>query len=284
MASAYGFGFISGMVGRFGRGRRRKTAKTPRRRPRWRCFESLEGRNLLSTVLWTGGGTTNRFDDAGNYAGGSPPTNNDALTFAGNTNTSPYDDMQWVSLGSIEFQASGFDVHGSNLGASQVIVDPNVTATISANIVGPNSLNETGSGTLIVGGDNSYTGGTNVAGGTLIATSAAAVPSGTSLTVGAGGTFIFDPTAAAATTLVLNNFSVNAQGQFSVQYTVIGADAPPFSIGIYSSADGTTPGSLLQTFDLSDWDEYDMGGLPVRGQCPGFDPRMGLRNHGLEAW
>ena len=262
MASAYGFGFgfISGMVGRFGRGRRRKTAKTPRRRPRWRCFESLERRNLLSTVVWTGGGTTNQFDDAGNYAGGSPATNNDALVFTGSTNTSPYDDMQWVSLGSIEFQASGFNVHGCNLGASQIIVDPGITATVSANIVGPNSLTETGSGTLIVGGDNSYTGGTNVLGGTLIVSSASALPYGSSLTVGAGGTFIFDPTAAAATTLVLNNFSVNAQGQFSVQYTINGADAPPFSIGIYSSADGTTPGSLLQTFDLSDPSDLAGGG------------------------
>ena len=148
---------------------------------------------------------------------------------------------------------------GSNLGVSQIIVDPGVTATVSANIVGPNSLTETGSGTLIVGGNNSYTGGTNVLGGTLIVSSASALPYGSSLTVGAGATLIFNPRPS-RTTLVLNNFSVNAQGQFSVQYTINGADAPPFSIGIYSSADGTTPGSLLQTFDLSDPSDLAGGG------------------------
>ena len=262
MASAYGFGFgfISGMVGRFGRGRRRKTAKTTRRRPRWRCFESLEGRNLLSTVVWTGGGTDNLLSDNANYAGSIAPSNNDAIVFSGSTNTSPYDDLMWLGPGSVEFQTNNFNLSGVNLGVSNVIVDPGVTATVSANIVGPNSLTETGSGTLIVGGDNSYTGGTNVLGGTLIVSSASALPYGSSLTVGAGGTFIFDPTAAAATTLALNNFSVNAQGQFSVQYTINGADAPPFSIGIYSSANGTTPGSLLQTFDLNDPSDLAGGG------------------------
>ncbi len=53
-------------------------------------------------------------------------------------------------------------------------------------------------GTLILSGSDSYTGGTFVTAGTLEATTAAALPEGSSLTIGAGGTFIFDPTATAA--------------------------------------------------------------------------------------
>jgi autotransporter-associated beta strand protein len=50
-------------------------------------------------------------------------------------------------------------------------------------------------GTLILSGSDSYTGGTIVEAGTLEVTTAAALPTGTSLTVGAGGAFIFDPMA-----------------------------------------------------------------------------------------
>ena len=53
-------------------------------------------------------------------------------------------------------------------------------------------------GTLILSGKDSYSGGTNVDAGTLVATSPGAIADGTSLIVGAGGTFIFDPSAGAA--------------------------------------------------------------------------------------
>ena len=54
-------------------------------------------------------------------------------------------------------------------------------------------------GTVILSGTNTYAGGTTVTLGTLIATTAAVLPVGTSLVIGAGGTFIFDPTQAAGT-------------------------------------------------------------------------------------
>ena len=53
-------------------------------------------------------------------------------------------------------------------------------------------LNMAGSGTFVAVGDNAYSGGTTVSAGTLVATTAAAVAD-TALTIGAGGTFIFDP-------------------------------------------------------------------------------------------
>ena len=55
-----------------------------------------------------------------------------------------------------------------------------------------------GLGTLILSGSDTYTGGTSVVAGTLILASGAALPDGTSLTVAAGGTLVFDPSAALA--------------------------------------------------------------------------------------
>jgi len=51
---------------------------------------------------------------------------------------------------------------------------------------------------LILSGSNSYGGGTTVSDGTLIVINSNAIPAETSLTVGAGGTFIFDPSQASA--------------------------------------------------------------------------------------
>ena len=70
--------------------------------------------------------------------------------------------------------------------------------TISGNIGDGGSglpLLLTGPGTLVLSGTNSYSGGTCVAAGTLIVTNNAALLDGSSLVVGEGGTFVFDPTA-----------------------------------------------------------------------------------------
>ena len=59
---------------------------------------------------------------------------------------------------------------------------------------------KTGSETLVLSGVNTYSGGTAVYEGTLVVTSANALPDGTSLVIGAGGAFIFDPSQNAAST------------------------------------------------------------------------------------
>jgi len=64
------------------------------------------------------------------------------------------------------------------------------------------SLTLAGGGELILSGNNTYTGRTNVTAGTLIITSNTALPDGTSLTVGADGTFIFDPSPGASSVAV----------------------------------------------------------------------------------
>jgi len=65
-------------------------------------------------------------------------------------------------------------------------------------IVGSKALVKNGAGLLILSGDNTYAKGTIVEAGTLEIAVADALPNGSNLTVGAGGTFIFDPSAAGA--------------------------------------------------------------------------------------
>ena len=69
------------------------------------------------------------------------------------------------------------------------------------NYSGGGGLIITGSGTVTLSGTNSYTGGTTVSAGTLLINAASALPAGGSLTVGAGGTFIFDPTSTGASSV-----------------------------------------------------------------------------------
>ncbi len=66
-----------------------------------------------------------------------------------------------------------------------------------------------GSGQLILSGSNNYGGGTTVGAGTLIVNNSAALPDGSSLTVGAGGTFIFDPSMAGAPAVALDSLPVS---------------------------------------------------------------------------
>jgi autotransporter-associated beta strand protein len=69
--------------------------------------------------------------------------------------------------------------------------------TASANLGGLGGVTKDTSGTVTLSGTNTYAGPTVVKAGTLVATSSSALPDGTSLTVGAGGGFAFDPSQAA---------------------------------------------------------------------------------------
>jgi autotransporter-associated beta strand protein len=81
-----------------------------------------------------------------------------------------------VQARALQFASDGYSIAGSSsltlLGmpdgsASIVRVDPDVTATIAASLAGTSGLVKLDSGTLVLSGANSYTGGTTVAGGTL---------------------------------------------------------------------------------------------------------------------
>ncbi len=66
-------------------------------------------------------------------------------------------------------------------------------STLSGSISGAGGFIKNGSGEVILSGSNSFSGGTQVLAGTLVINTANALPNGTSLTIGAGGTLIFDP-------------------------------------------------------------------------------------------
>ena len=69
-------------------------------------------------------------------------------------------------------------------------------AVFTGTILGNGSLIKSGSGSLMLSGDNSYGGGTDVLAGALLVANADALPAGSSLTVDAGAAMIFDPLAA----------------------------------------------------------------------------------------
>jgi autotransporter-associated beta strand protein len=94
---------------------------------------------------------------------------------------------------------------------SNLVVSDSGSLTIGGNL-GDGGLSKSltleGGGKLILSGTNTYSGGTVVNDGTLVVTSNSSLPDGTSLTVGAGGTLIFDPSAAGSP--VVNSDSVVA--------------------------------------------------------------------------
>ncbi|MGA2253351.1 MAG: autotransporter-associated beta strand repeat-containing protein [Thermoguttaceae bacterium] len=97
---------------------------------------------------------------------------------------------------------SGAILGGGTLGAISLVMSGSGTQVLTGLMTGPGSL-AVDSGELILSGSDSYTGGTTVNAGTLVAAYAYALPDGTSLTVGAGGTFIFDPSQSASAVAVL---------------------------------------------------------------------------------
>ncbi len=85
---------------------------------------------------------------------------------------------------------------GGTLAAVALSVGGNgQSTTYSGALSGSGSLFKIGAGTLVLSGSDTYSGRTVVDGGTLVVATSAAVPGGSNLTVGAGGTFLFDPSA-----------------------------------------------------------------------------------------
>ena len=102
-----------------------------------------------------------------------------------------------VSIGPATLEVAGNIADGRNISLTDpratIQIDPSFTYSNSGTLSGTGGLSLTGPGTLILSGSNTYGGGTNVDAGTLEALCASAIPDGTNLAVGAGGTFVFDP-------------------------------------------------------------------------------------------
>jgi autotransporter-associated beta strand protein len=106
----------------------------------------------------------------------------------------------WLDGGILRAAASFSTSVPVTIGSGGAVVDSNdFKVTLSGNIGGDSGdvgLTKSGSGTMVLLGVNSYNGGTTVLTGELQISNSDALPDGSSLAVGAGGTFIFDPSSA----------------------------------------------------------------------------------------
>ncbi|MGA2258261.1 MAG: SUMF1/EgtB/PvdO family nonheme iron enzyme [Thermoguttaceae bacterium] len=115
-------------------------------------------------------------------------------------NSNTYTGGTTVSAGTLQLGDAASDgfVAGNITDNAALVFANLMPQTYSGSISGSGSLTKIAAGLLILSDTNSYTGGTYVEAGTLEVTRPAGLPSGTSLTMDAGGTFIFDPSRAVA--------------------------------------------------------------------------------------
>ena len=178
---------------------------------------------VVSHPIWTGSGTNNNWTNAANWDGAAPVAGS-PLTFGSTSGTAhatnANDFAPGTSFSAITFTAGApaYDLTGNslalagpvtNLSSQRQTIDLGlqlasgggtfdcgaIGITVSGAISGSGPLIKAGSGSLVLCGTDTYRGGTTVNAGTLELLSSSALPDGTSLTVGAGGTLIFNPAA-----------------------------------------------------------------------------------------
>lgn len=169
----------------------------------------------LAQSVWNGGGSDALWSNGDNW-GGTAPVSPRELHFTGVTNLAPQNDLTGFTVTRIEFLsgAGAFNITGNAIGLSGNIVNSSTNAqgialnmaltagahifqtsggnlTLSGNLSesgGLAAVSKTGTGTLILGGDNSFTGavsmGTNsgvlrLTSNTALGTSAGGVTVGT---------------------------------------------------------------------------------------------------------
>ena len=135
-----------------------------------------------SLCVWDGDGPDNLLSDPDNWVGAVAPIPGDQLQFTGSGRTVENDFAAGTTFRSLEFAAPGFTLSGDALAVTGgITVDSGVggTTTVSAAITGSGTLVQDGDGTLVVSGNNSFSGGVTItAGATLQVANDGAVPSG----------------------------------------------------------------------------------------------------------
>ena len=156
----------------------------------------------ISVLLPSGGSSLHGliFASTGTYNPYNPSSY--VLTSASSADTlsltGVYNEGSYTGTGEVEVVNGSHQISAPVVLAADTNVtmyDPAASLTVTGNISGTGSLTLAGTGALILAGDNTYSGGTTVAGGDLYVTQSSAMLDGTPLTIGAGGAFIFDPTA-----------------------------------------------------------------------------------------
>ena len=125
-------------------------------------------------------------------------------------------------------------------------------------------ITKTGSGTAVLSGVNTYSGVTTVSQGTLVIASASALPDGTSLVVGAGGIFVFDPSQAAGRASVIAS-PASAPG-IAAALPVTGGPAMPIAA---TAITATAPANSPAASPASTTCAYSPGVVvsPVNGEA-----------------
>jgi autotransporter-associated beta strand protein len=184
---------------------------------------------VVAPVTWTGTAST-AWETGGNWKPSGVPVSGSGLVFGSSgangtvTMASPHTAGQLIfesnvsttistSNGSALTLDTGASTDFITSSGTQAINVPLVlnsdlalsvlsgTLSIGGNISNPtasHSLTLDGPGTLVLGGTNTYSGGTTVSGGTLVVTTPGALYTGTSLTIGASASSIFNGTVVSA--------------------------------------------------------------------------------------
>lgn len=150
-----------------------------------------------------------------NWDAGVAWTQNNSAIFGGTGETVTL--TEGISVDGLTFNVAGYTINGNTLTLGASTINAAANATINSILAG-GSLSKTGTGTLTLGGANSYSGGTTWADGSLTITNGSAFGTGAlSITKTTTGTLTVANTAA---TTVANAITLPAPGA-AATYTVI---------------------------------------------------------------
>lgn len=179
--------------------------------------------NLISSFgldlsYWDGANATLHNNNVVNGGTGTWVTNNQSWTqtsgaingpyqpnptfaiFQGSAGTVTVDDVAGaISVTGMQFVTDGYEITGDDItlaNANSIIRvgdgtagGAGTSAVVSSSLIGTGGLDKTDFGTLVLAGDNTFTGGTTVSGGTLQLGAAERLANGGSVAIDAGATF-----------------------------------------------------------------------------------------------
>jgi fibronectin-binding autotransporter adhesin len=150
-------------------------------------------------------------------------------------------------VGTVQFNATNFGVLTIALGGSNVTFDPQSTSTLTLNpvITGANNgITKSGTGTLILGGNNTYSGSTAVNSGTLRLGASGAINSSPTITVANGATYDVSPVTGGYTLGSASAQTIRGSGAVTGA-TTVSANGTVFADTIGLTAAPLTTGNLL---------------------------------------
>jgi autotransporter-associated beta strand protein len=188
--------------------------------------------------------------------------------------------MNTADAGAVTFTVSGSNTYniGALKGSRNLSANNNTLSIGATNLsteysgtLSNSALTKTGSGTLTLSGDNSYTGVTAIDNGTLAVTGSGDINSTSGLTIGSSGTFRYNSSVAySGGTITNNGGTITGTGNIGVAVTLDSlADklSPGNSPGIQNYGVGQTWGSFTYQWETNNFTgttagtDYDQLGI-----------------------